>query len=433
MQKIKTCRGHWAIALCILLCLTNASTGIELGTEANEFTIDGKPVFLFGISYYGSLGAPRYYVLKDMDDMQRLGFNWIRVWATWGAFDNDVSAVDAEGRARQPYFDRLRWLIAECDRRGMIVDVTLSRGEGVIGVGRLGTVEAHQRAVTSLVSELQDLRNWYLDLANENNIRGRGKKPKTLSFEVLAGMRRAVRDIDPKRLVTFSYVGDATEADLRHYILDVGVDFLSPHRQRRRGCAEQTEEATRQCAKLMGKIGRVVPVHYQEPFRRDFNRNRFQPSAGDFTTDLRGAIESGAAGWCFHNGDNRAASDNRPRRSFDMRKSRLFDQLDDEERKALRELSRIVRDTTSTAEGFETRRAKLLEMLTSPKMLAGDIDSGGYTHRIPVAKSTRTYPSKPVWCSSPMACPSALAAIKCARGLPCSNNSDSECTQMKTR
>jgi hypothetical protein len=211
MQKIKKSRGHLIIALHVLLCLTNASTGIELGMEAGRFTIDGNPTFLFGVSYYGALGAHRDSVLKDLDDMQHLGVNWIRVWATWGAFGNDVSAVNARGQARQPYFERLRWLISECDRRGMIVDVTLSRGEGVISVGPLEAIEAHRRAVTRLTSELRDLRNWYIDLANENNIRGRGKEPKTLSFEVLSDMRSAVRDIDPKRLVTVSYVRDATE------------------------------------------------------------------------------------------------------------------------------------------------------------------------------------------------------------------------------
>jgi len=35
----------------------------------------------------------------------------------------------------------------------------------------------------------------------------------------------------------------------------------------------------------------------------------------------------------------------------------------------------------STAEDFGTRRTRLLEMLTSPKMLGGDIDSGGYSYR----------------------------------------------------
>ncbi len=35
----------------------------------------------------------------------------------------------------------------------------------------------------------------------------------------------------------------------------------------------------------------------------------------------------------------------------------------------------------SIAEDFESRRARLLDMLTSPRMLKGDIDSGGYSYR----------------------------------------------------
>jgi hypothetical protein len=59
----------------------------------------------------------------------------------------------------------------------------------------------------------------------------------------------------------------------------------------------------------------------------------------DFTTNLGGAIEGGAAGWCLHNGDNRWASDAQPRRSFDMRQRRLFAQFDDVERQSLKELA----------------------------------------------------------------------------------------------
>ena len=35
--------------------------------------------------------------------------------------------------AREPYLSKLQGLVAECDRRGMIVDVTLSRGNGITG------------------------------------------------------------------------------------------------------------------------------------------------------------------------------------------------------------------------------------------------------------------------------------------------------------
>ena len=77
----------------------------------------------------------------------------------------------------------------------------------------------------------------------------------------------------------------------------------------------------------------MVPVHYQEPFRRGYGQ--WEPATADFVTDLRGSLAGGAAGWCFHNGGQRTSPDNQPRRSFDMRQQRLFDQLDEEERKVV--------------------------------------------------------------------------------------------------
>ncbi|PIY41650.1 MAG: hypothetical protein COZ05_15390, partial [Armatimonadetes bacterium CG_4_10_14_3_um_filter_59_10] len=55
--------------------------------------------------------------------------------------------------------------------------------------------------------------------------------------------------------------------------------------------------------------------------------------------DLDGAIAGGAAGWCFHNGPQDDKADGKPRRSFDLREQRLFDQLDGEERRVLQKLS----------------------------------------------------------------------------------------------
>ena len=74
----------------------------ELGVRDARFTLNGEPVFLLGSSYYGALGAPEGFIRQDLDDLQRHGFNWIRVWATWAAFTNDVAAVDGEGGPREP-------------------------------------------------------------------------------------------------------------------------------------------------------------------------------------------------------------------------------------------------------------------------------------------------------------------------------------------
>jgi len=303
--------------------------GTVLGLRDTRFTLSGEPTFLLGMSYYGALGAPEDFVRRDLDDLKHHGFNWLRVWATWGKFDRDVSAVDAAGGPNEPFFGRLKWLVAECDRRGLIVDVTLTRGDGTTR-GPLPNLKAHRRAVERLVGALKDHRNWYLDLANERDVRDARHVPTA----ELKSLREQVRRLDPQRLVTASFGGhDLDEADLREALLTIGLDFVAPHRPRGTGSAGETQARTRECLATMRAIGRSVPVHYQEPFRRGYGR--WQPTASDFLTDLRGAAAGRAAGWCLHNGSSRGAPEERPRRSFDLHARRLFDQLDDEEREVV--------------------------------------------------------------------------------------------------
>jgi len=332
--------SKWLVAITWILMMGGVATSeTKLGVEGTRFTINGEPTFLLGISFYGALGASKEFILKDLDDMQRYGFNWIRVWATWSAFGNDVSAVDPNGNPREPYLGKLRWLIEECDRRGMVVDVTLSRGNGITGPPRLQNLESLSRAVRTLLEELKPYRNWYLDMANERNIRDKRYVP----FEELVELRKLAKKLDPDRLITASYSGDIDEDDLRRYLLEVKVDFISPHRPRNDRSPSQTADRTRGYIKLMKEIGRVVPVHYQEPFRRGFRPNRWEPKAEDFLRDLKGAKDGGAAGWCFHNGDQKNRPEGKPRRSFDMREKRLFEQLDGEEMRFLKQMSKMFR------------------------------------------------------------------------------------------
>ncbi len=307
-----------------------------LGIKGTRFTSNGEPTFLLGLSYYGDLGASEETIRRDLDQMQKSGFNWIRVWATWSAFGGDVSAVEpATGEARQPYLDSLKKLVAECDRRGMIVDVTLSRGNGATGPPRLATHEAHRRAVQTIVESLASYRNWYLDLSNERNIRD----TRHTSIDELQELRKLARRLDAKRLVTASHGGDIDRDELRDYLQKVQVDFITPHRPRDAQSPRQTEAKTQEYLAAMRELGRLVPVHYQEPFRRGYDRG-WNPSADDYLTDLAQARAGGAAGWCFHNGDQRGTDDGRPRRSFDLRSQCLFEQLDAEELKAIGNLPR---------------------------------------------------------------------------------------------
>jgi hypothetical protein len=232
---------------------------------------------------------------------------------------------------RQPYFNKLKWLIAECDRRGMVVDLTLSRGNGA-GTARLENQAGHRRVVATLVTTLKRYRNWYIDLSNERNIRDK----RYTSYDDLKQLHEDIRQIDPARLVTASQGGDIDHDELRDYLERAQVDFICPHRPRDAGSSSQTEDNTRQLLASMKEIGRVVPVHYQEPLRRGYAD--WKPKAEDFVKDALGAKAGGAAGWCFHNGSQKQGPENRPRRSFDLREKRLFEQLDEEELKAIEQL-----------------------------------------------------------------------------------------------
>jgi hypothetical protein len=152
-------RNVWMpVGIVVVLFVGNAAA-TELDVAGSRFAVDGEPTFLLGISYYGALGESRDFIMEDLDDMQKHGLNWIRVWATWSAFGNDVSAVDDAGRAREPYLEKLKWLVAECDRRKMIVDVTLTRGEGRLGNAHVATLDTHLQALETLAGALKPWRN----------------------------------------------------------------------------------------------------------------------------------------------------------------------------------------------------------------------------------------------------------------------------------
>ena len=336
------------ITVLLTLCVAGPVAAVNaqattLGIDGSRFTLNGKPTFLLGFSYYGALGASEDFIRQDLDDAQRHRFNWLRVWVTWEGFGHDVSAVDPTGKPRQPYMDRLKWLVAECDRRGLIVDLTLTRGNSPADApiaGRLANYESHKRAVEALVNTLKPHRNWFLDLANERDVRDARYVP----VDELKTMRALVRRLSPTRVVTASFGGgDRTEKDLRDALLTAKLDFICPHRPRDAKSPGQTEAWTRRSLELMKKVDRVAPVLYQEPFRRGYTA--WEPSATDFLADLRGAVAGGAAGWCFHNGSQAGTPDKEPRRSFDLHNRRLFDQLDAEEQKVVREVDATVHPT----------------------------------------------------------------------------------------
>lgn len=323
---------------------------LEMDQSKERFLLNGRPAFLLGASYYGALAVEADDWEADFAELLQRKFNWVRVWCTWGAYGNDVAAVDARGNPRPPYMARLLDLCALADRMGLVVDVTLQRGisqeqkdasgdlRGFSGhpwvASPVTTHRDHVQAVKTVTEALRPFRNVYIDVANERDHPRQAPIDLRESIELIS----AVRHVDPARLVTIS---DCLSRRTFEDFAATGMDFFSPHLPRDPQAPARTLEETRQIRRTFASLGRPMPVHYQEPFRRDFTP--WQPFAEDFLTDLEGAVRGGAAGWCFHNGyNNHEPLQGRPRRSFDLRDGRLFQQIDSVELDVLNRAALVV-------------------------------------------------------------------------------------------
>lgn len=312
------------LTLCLIIfaALPSSAAVFGISKDGSYFTINSKPVFMYGISYYGAMtiSSPAF-ITADLDDMKKDGINWIRVWAYWDPGDLNVSVTDRDGNIRQPYMNRLRRLINECNKRGMIVDVTFGRGNEPFP----GNQQQHLACVKTITKTLKPYRNVYFDMANERDVRD----ARYINYDEMGELISAVKAIDPKRLCTASGVPSSAN-DLERYIKTGKCDFIAPHLGRSKESPAQTESTVKEFIQWMEeKSSPRVPVMLQEPFRRDYAP--YNPEADDYFTDIIGGKRGGAAGWCLHNGSSEG--DDGIFRSFRMtdRDGRLYDQLDEVE------------------------------------------------------------------------------------------------------
>lgn len=326
-----------------------------LGVRDGRFTIEGQPIFLLGCSYFAGLSAPEEFVRRDLDDLRDCRINCVRIWANWRAFGMDVSAIDRKGNPREPYLSKLQWFVSECDRRGIVVGVTIGRGNEFGEIGLVDT-DAHRRAIATILKALRVFPNWYLDLAAERNIRDY----RFVSIQELRILRETAKEIDDQKLLTASYSGDLPRNELLDYLFTVRVDILAVHRPRTRQSPQQTGERTEQLRTWLRELEcEGIPIFYQESFRRGLTV--WAPTAADFLQDLQAAYMHGAAGWCFANGDQRHSPNGQPRRSFDLRLQRLIEQLDEEERAFLGRLCEVSKEwgnASSSASALSSQKRR---------------------------------------------------------------------------
>ena len=355
----------WKLVVCACCLLALGSlvaapaSAITLGVSADGrfFTVNGKSVYLNGISYYSGTSVDDPKDLKlDLDDMVKNRFNWIRVWTFWGA---DIAVTDPNGQVREPGMSRLKTIITECNKRRMIVDVTMSHGNHPAPSNQA----EHLACARTLAAELKPYRNVYIDVGNERDV----GDARYVSLEDVGELITAIKAIDPQRICTASSCPGSEDGMKQH--LEVGkLDFIAPHLCRDDGCSAKTIGTVKELAGWMKALGRRVPIHLQEPFRRGYTD--YQPTVEDFYRDDSGARIAEAAGWCLHNGSSRRGSGEQQRsRSFGMGKEhgRLYAQLDEVELEVCKNIDDQIGGTNLNTRRYQAEYEEQVQHKTGRK------------------------------------------------------------------
>ena len=79
-----------------------------MGIRGDSFTLNGRPTFLLGFSL-SRVGTPEEFIRRDsrtFSGTDSIGCEF----GPRGAFGTNVSAVDAQGKPREPFLPKLQWI-----------------------------------------------------------------------------------------------------------------------------------------------------------------------------------------------------------------------------------------------------------------------------------------------------------------------------------
>jgi hypothetical protein len=246
---------RFILVACLFLVSASAR---EITVSGTRFLIDGKPFPYTGISFFNAIHNPAFNQSgeergKWLEKFQRYGINVLRVWSQW---DSKRGFVDAcpectlyhpDGRLREASLERLKQIVADADRAGMVVELVLFSQESWHDQIRLGPAES-DRAVAAITRELKPWRNLTFQVWNE------------FSERVLDHLK-TIRANDPKRLVTNSpgFAGVLGDQEQNR-----AVDYLTPHTSRQ-GSGKTWEIAPKEIEYLLARYRK--PVVDDEPAR----------------------------------------------------------------------------------------------------------------------------------------------------------------------
>lgn len=307
-----------------------AASHPALTVSQQAFVVDGRTVFLRGVSLFDALGTvpPRD---RDLDALKGWGVGAVRVWAHW-----HEPIYQADGTLTVSGRKRLLTLARRLQARRLIFELVLLRPGQLPGqpFAVFKSEAARLKAVEAMAEALRPFGNVLFDLYNEHD-----HPDGPISHAAARALRDKVKAIDGARVVTISSTeshlvsakGEIDENGARNLREEIGsgadsvnVDLLAPHFPRTDDWASATGARIRAVRAALDRIGSHVPIYLNEARRAD-GAARIQADAHQRA--FADAKSAGAAGWVFHT----AAG-------FELRKKPFLDALSADERTALQAL-----------------------------------------------------------------------------------------------
>jgi Cellulase (glycosyl hydrolase family 5) len=267
------------------------------------FVVRGHPSFLLGISYFDALSAPPEILEADLAFLRVRRFNTIRIWASW--YDHfqprATSIIRKNGTLNPDGVERLKGVLNATKAKNILVILVFSR-DALPGV----TFNNYRLGIRRVASVLKPYRFVMFDVQNETNHCGVTDAECTghLTLTQVAAIRKAVKEIDPQRLVTASRNQDGFipgKDDYQSFHNTGNVDFIATHRPSRTKDGTWANQTDDEVQSIRSVLGPAIPVLFDEPNRCGNNMECVSSSESNyFVTAAKNAKTSGAAGWIFH-------------------------------------------------------------------------------------------------------------------------------------
>jgi hypothetical protein len=282
-----------ALLVAVVALAPARSAAQRLTIQGDRFAVDGTPRFLTFISYFDAMEA--LDLTADLEFLHEMGLDGVRIWPNPGL-------IRSNGTLDTDALSRLLFILDAARRQRVIVDVTFT-AERVAGLDA-----AHFRdGIVATARAIAGYDNALIDIQNERDVYGPFVRP--LAPSDVAATAAAIKQADPRRIVTASNSPGLTPAAAARFTVDTGLDVTAYHDDR---VATWYERGRLQSiVAAMRANGR--PAYLQEPTRFPFPST---DRADYFLQARANAKLAGAAAWCFHT-----------EFGFDLRSARFKDRL----------------------------------------------------------------------------------------------------------